>query len=231
MPNQRHLKRLNAPRTWTLKRKENKYIAKPRAGPHKIEGCLTLGFLVKEVLKYAKTSREVKKIVNANKILIDKKPRKDLNFPVGLMDIIEVPETKEHFKILIDDKGRLTLHKITKEESNQKTCKIIGKTCLKKKKIQLNLYDGKNIILDKDAYSVGDSVIIDLEKNKVIKHLKLEKGASVLLIGGSYLGQVGILEEIQEQEGNLPTKIILTLDKDKIETRKEFVFVIDKHKK
>ncbi|MDD5253602.1 MAG: 30S ribosomal protein S4e [Candidatus Nanoarchaeia archaeon] len=228
MSNRRHLKRLNTPKSWPIKKKENRYVARPRPGPHKLRECIPLSLLLKNVLKYAKTTREVKKILSDKKLLIDKKFRKDPNFPIGLMDIIEFPEINEYYRVLIDQKGTLMLNKITKQEANHKTCKIIGKTYLKKKKIQLNLYDGKNILIDKDEYKVGDSVIIDLEKNKVVKHIKLEKGASIFLIDGGSLGKFGILDEIKIQEGSLPPRVIFTIDKDKAETRKDFVYVVDK---
>jgi small subunit ribosomal protein S4e len=227
MPSKRHLKSINTPKNWPIKRKENTYLAKPRAGPHRLRESITINLLLKNVLGYAKTSREVKKILNDKKLLVDKKARRDQKLPVGLMDIIEIPELNEHYIILIDEKGKLTLHKISKQDSNHKICKIVGKTHLKKKKIQLNLYDGKNLLIDKDDYKVGDSVIIDLEKNKIIKHLKLEKGAIALLTGGAYLGRFGTIDGIKKQEGLLPASVTLTSGKDKFETRKDFVFVVE----
>jgi len=50
---------------------------------------------------------------------------------------------------------KLQLLKIEPEESNKKICKVIGKKVLKNKKVQLNLFDGRNILVKEDKFSVG----------------------------------------------------------------------------
>lgn len=224
----KHLKRLAAPKSWKLRRKGIKFIARPMPGPHKLEESITLNVILKNLLSYAKTTREVKKILNDGKILVDKIVRKNYRFPVGVMDIIEIPSTNEYYILLHNKKGKFILKKISKEEADFKICKIIEKTILKKNKIQLNLYDGKNILVEKNDFKVGDSIVIVLPKNEIKKHLKFEKGASIYLIGGKHIGNTGILEEVHKFPGSQPAKIIFKSGKETFETLKKYTFVIEK---
>ncbi|MBU4501796.1 MAG: 30S ribosomal protein S4e, partial [Nanoarchaeota archaeon] len=158
----RHLSRLGAPKSWPIQRKGIKWIARPSPGPHTLKNCITLSLAIKNLLKYAKTTKEVKIILNEGKILIDKIVRKDHKFPLGIMDVIDIPSTKENFRVLYTDKGKFRLVKISADEGKLKPTKIVGKTILKGKKIQLNFYDGKNLIVDKEEYKVNDTLILEL---------------------------------------------------------------------
>ncbi len=220
----RHLSRLNAPKNWPIKRKGIKFIARPLPGAHPLRQCITLSVVMKDILNYAKTARELKTILNAGKVLVNKKIIKNPRFSMGIMDILEIPETKETYVLLLNKKNKFYLNKI--KDSEDKFCKINGKTILKKGKLQLNLFDGRNVLVDKkDGYNVGDSIILDLTKNKIKKHLKLEKGALIYLIGGKHLGMVGVVEDIKKKENEKP-KITFKTKKDRFETLKEYAFVI-----
>jgi|TARA_Y100000310_G_scaffold159627_1_gene159237 small subunit ribosomal protein S4e len=219
-----HLSRLIAPKSWPIKRKNIKFIVKPSSGPHSLKNCIPLNILLKDSFNYANTTREVRKILNNKDILIDKFLRKDHRFPVGIMDVIDVPKTNESYRIFINKKGKFAFIKIDKENSNIKPSKIIGKTILKKKKVQLNLYDGKNILVDKDNYKVGDSLLLDLTKKKIKSHLKFEKDAVIYLTEGKYKGSIGKLEKIDEK---LTKPMITIKTKDgSFETNKKYAFVI-----
>ena len=141
----RHLFSLNAPANWPIERKKNVWITRPNPGPHPLNKCLPINILLKQLLKYARTAREVRTILNAGDIIIDNKVRKDYRFPVGIMDSISIKKTDENFRLFIDENNNYQLNKINKDEIKLKPCKIINKRILKKGKIQLNLYDGKNI--------------------------------------------------------------------------------------
>ncbi len=221
-----HLKRLVAPKNWPIKRKEMKFIARPLLGPHKLNKCLTLNIILKDILHYAKTTKEVKEILNKGGILIDKIIRKDYRFPVGIMDVIDIPQLNESYRLLYNKKGDFILHSIKKEESGIKPCKIIRKNAIKGNKIQITLYDGKNKII-KNNYAVGDSVLFDLVKKDIKEHLELKKGNTIYLTGGKHVGEVGVIEDIVNSKGK---KIIFKVGDNKYETQKDFVFVIGKDK-
>jgi small subunit ribosomal protein S4e len=225
-----HLKRLAAPKTWKIKRKERKWIARPKPGPHTVDKALTPIFILRDQLDYAKTSKEVKKILTQEDFLVDNIIRKDDKFPVGLMDVIFIKSANQHFRILFNKKGKLVLHPIKKEESNLKPLKIIRKRTIKKKKTQLTFFDGRTILTDKKDYKVGDTLIFDISTKAVKEHLKLEKGSLVYITDGTKIGTIGIIESIEESSGLQPKKIVFTRGKDKFETLKEYAFVIGKNK-
>ena len=226
----KHLFRISAPKFWDISRKEKKYTIHPSPGPHGIDNCIPLGLIIRDYLKYAKTSREANRIINQGKIEVDGIVRKDDRFPVGLMDVLTIKELSEHYRLLFDNKGNMILHKISKEESNIKPVKIINKTIIKNKKVQINLFDGKNTMIDKDIYKTADTLVYDLSKKTFSEHIKFEKGSLIYLMDGKQIGKTGILESIQEQRGNEPTKIILKNGKEKFETLKDYAFVIGKDK-
>jgi len=221
-----HLKRRRLPKSLPVKiRKERKYIARPLPGPHKLLSSITLSTLLKDLLNHATTTKEAKLILNQGRLLVDGIVRKEHRFPVSLMDIISIPDLNEYY-IILYKQGKLSAIPITKEDSNSKPCKIIGKTIIKKGKLQLNLYNGKNTIVDKDSYKVGDSVI--LSEKAIKKHLKLEKGALVYLTEGKHKGVTGTLDELQHFQGLTKDRVILKVNNKKIITRKDYAFVINK---
>jgi len=221
-----HLKRAIAPKNWKIQKKGITFIAKPSPGPHKFNDCITLDTLLKKT-GYADTTREVKKILNRGGIIVDGIVRKNNKFPVGSMDIIRIPTAKETFRLLIF-KDQVVLQPVKGDEATTKFNKIVGKIILPKKKIQLNLYDGRNILVKKDDFKVGDSVIFDLDKKSIKEHLKMEKGAIVYLIGGKYRGQLGKLQEVGNSKYLQPSKIVLkTSDNQKIETLQKYAFVVN----
>ncbi|MCX6711806.1 MAG: 30S ribosomal protein S4e, partial [Candidatus Woesearchaeota archaeon] len=125
----KHLSRIAAPKSWPIKRKFRKWITKPSPGPHNLQTSIPLNVLLKEILNYARTTKEVKK--SLNNILINKVQRNDHKFPIGLFDIIEFPELKEYYTMLYDQKGNLKITKIDKAVSENKIYKITGKKILK----------------------------------------------------------------------------------------------------
>ena len=213
-----HLKRNFTPASWLIARKENKYIVKPRPGAHARDFGLPLNIILKE-LRLGKTGRDVRNILRGKKLLVDGKRREDPRFIMGLMDILSLPEAKKYYRIILDEKGRLKIQEISEEESKFKLSKVLGKTPVKKGKLQINLHDGKNI-LTKEKVKVGDSLVQELPSGKIKNVLELKKGAQIFLLKGKHAGDLG---EIQEIEGN---KIIYQKGKDKIETLKNYAFVI-----
>ncbi len=223
----RHMKRMAAPKTWPIKRKEHKWVTRPNSGPHQLKKCLPLNLVIKNMLKYAKTSREVKIILNHGKVLVNNVARKDAKFPIGIMDVIQVPELREQYRMIYNKQGKLRLIAIDQEEAKTKPCKITNKKTLSGKKTQLNLNDGSNMIVDKDSYKVNDTLIIDLtkEKDRIKKHIKFEKGARIYLTDGKHIGATGMIEEIQNMYPN-PT-IIFKTEKETYKTPREYALVID----
>ncbi len=233
-----HTKRLAAPRALKISRKEAKFVVTPRPGPHKKDRCIPLQILVKDYLGYARTSKEAKKIIKSGKILIDKKVRKDLKFPVGLFDIVEIPETGDTKIVLLDRKGRLILKDIDKEAAKYKFCRIMNKTVVKGGHIQLNLHDGRNYLVrvkdptnpKEDVYKTKDTVVLNLETGEIVNHFRYKEGSYVYIIGGSNVSKVARIENIRIVRSPLPNLVTLRENGRTFETIEDYVFVIGEDK-
>ena len=147
MGGSRHLKRLAAPAFWPVLRKEFKWVAKPSPGPHPIERALPLLVLVRDVFGYAETAREARRVIVEGKVWIDGVPRKNHKFPVGLMDVVSFPDIDEHYRIVPYPTKHLWPIRMPKEEADLKLVRIENKTTVKGGHIQLNLHDGRNILV------------------------------------------------------------------------------------
>lgn len=97
------------------------FAPKPSSGPHKSRDSLPLVIFLRNRLKYALTRQEVTSIVMQRLVKIDNKIRTDINFPTGFMDVISLEKTGEHFRLLLDTKGRFAIHAISAEEAAVRT--------------------------------------------------------------------------------------------------------------
>jgi small subunit ribosomal protein S4e len=220
-----HQKRLSATERIPLGRKATKYLICPTPGTHKKIESIPLAIVLRDILEITHTNRETKKALNAGKILINGVPRKDHRLPIGFLDEISFTDIKDRYIVVYNQLGKFEIKKQDKPQS--RAMRIIGKTCLSKGKTQINLFTGKNILVDKDAsYKVGDSVI--LEKNKITKHLKFEKGAKVFLTAGKHIGNNGVIESIKESKNwSEPKKVMVKTSQGTFETPKEYAYIID----
>lgn len=221
-----HIKRLAAPKTWPINKKTNIWITKPSPGPHKLSRCFSIETLLKEILKVCRTSKEVKYILTNGLVKIENKVRKSRKFPVGLMDVVTF--NNNSYRILLNKKGKLVPIKIDKKEENIRLRKIIGKTSLKKNKLQINLSDGGNFISDKKDFKINDTLVFVDEKLK--EKLEFKEGYIVYIVGGKQIGKVGIIKKIEKPKNLQPRKIIFNDGKLDLKTLKDFAFVIGKNK-
>lgn len=225
MGSRKHLKRYKAPKSWPIHPKEDTWTVKPSAGAHSIDDALPLTLVIRDILGLADNSREAKRIINSGNVLVDGRVVKDYKFPVGFMDIIEIPKTEEVYRVLLDNKGRLQLKAI--DENDSKLCKIVNKTTIKGGKTQLNLHDGKNVIVDETDLSVGDIVVISVPEQEIKESLVLEEGATVLVTGGKHTGELGKVSEIIINESSNPNTIVIENSaKDEFLTLKDYAFVV-----
>ncbi|WP_424355351.1 30S ribosomal protein S4e [Methanobacterium sp. MBAC-LM] len=228
MGSRKHLKRFKAPKHWPIHPKENKWTTKPNAGPHAIEGSLPLLLIVRDILGVADNAREAKRIINNGEILVDGRARKDYKFPVGFMDVIEIPKSEKVYRVLPDEKGRLTLQSIAAENKDFKLCKITDKTTIRGGKTQLNLHDGRNHIVD-NGYKVGDVVILKVPEQEISDSIDFAKGNIGLITGGKHTGEIGRIKEINITKSSMPNTVEMeTEDKKTFLTLKDYVFVIGK---
>lgn len=217
-----HLKRIATPKSWPLLRKERKFVTRPNAGGHPLFEGLALGTFMTEIINIANTKKEARNILNEKEVLVGGKRRKDHHFMVGLMDVISIPSIKKHYRILFNKKGKFTAVEIDDKESKMKPTKVTGKNKVNGK-LQLNLSSGRNMLVEKDDYKVGDTIVIELPGQNMLEHIKMEKGVAAYLTSGQHIGDVGTIEDIRGEQIIFKSK-----DKDVFETLKRYAFVLGK---
>jgi len=245
----KHLKRLAAPSSWMLDKLGGTYAPKPSPGPHKFRESLPLSILLRNRLKYALTGREVTLIVAQRLIQVDGKVRTDPTYPVGFMDVVTIEKSGENFRILYDVKGRFVIHRVTKEESEYKLCKV-KKVALGAKGVPfLTTHDGRTIRYPDPAIKVNDTIKVSLPnaiprpepftpgtpsvvppstalQTKIVDHIKFEPGNLAMITGGNNMGRVGVIVSKERHLGGFDIVHVRdVLDRD-FSTRIGNVFVI-----
>lgn len=220
----RHLKRLAAPASWSVKRRSTKFIARPFPNGQKMELCIPLAVFMKELENIAKTTKEVKAILQKKNVLVNGRRKKHQRDAAGFLDVVVFEETNEMFRMILNKNGQITAVKIPAAEAGIKICKIIGKTVLKGNKVQLNLNDGQNYIIDqKEKWNVGDSLVMDMKKRKMTEHLPFQKNMTALMTAGKQVGEIGKVAEIEKE-----TIIVKLASGKEYQTGKEYAFIVGK---
>jgi small subunit ribosomal protein S4e len=222
----RSLKRLFAPKNWRIERKVKEWTVKPIPGPHSKEVSIPITILLRDYLGHATNRKEVTFILNNGDVLVNGRPIKDSSFPVGLMDVIEIPKTKEYFRVLFDKKGSVNLLKIDESEKNTKLFKLINKTMIKGNKLQLNLHDGTNV-LSEEGYPTSSTLVMKVPEMKVIDSLEFKEGYIGLVIKGKNVSKIGKISKVTEF-GIYKDAVLLESGNDKFQTLKDYVLVVGK---
>lgn len=225
----KHMKRLNAPKVLKIHRKEKVFTIRTSPGAYALKQSIPLGLIVRDYLKLTDTLKETKSVLSNGEITVDGKKVKNHKYSCGVMNVISIPTLKKDFRILFNRQGRLTLVPIKSDAAKWKLCRIENKTIVKGKQLQLNLHDGRNKIVKKDEYKTGDVLKINFKDQKIDDIYKFEKGAVSMIIGGSHIGEVANITDIQitvSSKSNL-TKMKGTTD---FTTLQKYVFPIGKNK-
>ncbi len=231
----RHLKRKPAPKAWPIHRKEAVWTVRPRPGPHALSSCIPLALLVRDVLGFAQTRKEAKMIVSQERVKVDGKVRREELFPVGLMDVVSIPDVEKNYRVLPSEKG-LTLHPIEKDEAASKLCRIENKTATKGGHVQLNLHDGTNVhITVKDSkkpevsYQTLDVLKLGVPDREPLGHIKLGVKNPAMIIGGKNVGQYGRITDIEKRPSQKRKELLVTIEDkngNKFQTILDYVFVV-----
>ncbi len=229
MSSNHHMKRLNSPRTLQLHRKEKTWTIRPSAGPHSGNQSIPLGVLIRDYLHLCDTRREARQILSQGNILVDGIIRRDLRFPVGLMDIISIPTAKKYYRLVYNKRGNLALVPISSADAEWKLRRIEKKSTLKKNKTQINFHDGTNMIAEKESYHVGDVLKMKLKDHSVTDVYPRDKGTISFIIGGSHVGEMATLDEISVIKSSKPNVAKMTGDQPFM-TLEQYVFPIGKTK-
>lgn len=212
----KRLKRQMAPAFWQMPRKEKRFAVKPSLGPHPSSVSYPLGILLRDVLKVVKTIREAKWVLTSGSVLVDGVARRDVHFPVGLMDVIEVPSLDKAYRMVPKDGAIVAPIEIPKEEKNLKLCKVTNKMTVSGKKLQYGLHDGRTLLGVQKA-SVNDTLLLTVPEQKVTDTVKIEKGSTVIVTSGHDAGVTGKVQEIRAGTFILPKRVLLAFKDKSIE--------------
>ncbi|MFH1522014.1 MAG: hypothetical protein ABIF18_03575 [archaeon] len=190
-----HIKKTQMSTLWPVPRKGKgkRFVAIPS---HATSKGISILFLLRDVLKIAKTRKEARYMTLNGMVKVNNHARKDENFPVQVFGVLNLEKSKKNYRLEIVNK-KFSLVEINEEQAGVKIAKIMGKKILSGGKIQMNLDDGQNF-LTTVKFSVGDSVVLDTKKNKITKVLSLKEGAKVEIIGGKHAGEKGELVGFEE---------------------------------
>jgi small subunit ribosomal protein S4e len=237
MGESKHLKRMNAPTLWPISRKVSKWSVKSKPGAHPIDQSFPLLLIIRDILGLAKTRREVNLILSEGNIKVDGKIRGEDDYPVGLMDVLEISVINKAYRLLpLQEKG-LVLHNINGDEKGFKLCKIVNKTSVKKGNTQLNLHDGRNIFVkvadsshpEEDVYAVSDLLKIKVPSSEILEHLKFDEGVLAIVTDGKNRGLCGRVVKIgQDTSSNSRTITLQDNEEHQFKTIIDYVFPIGK---
>ena len=221
------LKRQMAPQFWGINRKSKRFVVTVRPGPHKKEFAIPTAVFLRDTLKIVNSLREAKSAIYGGRVKIDGVVRKSLHHAIGLMDVVELQDVSEVYRIVPTDGKILKPVKIKESEKSKKIVRVASKTTIKDGKTQIGFHDGRSVISDTKV-NVGDSCLIQVPDQKILDVLKLEKNSHVLVTRGVNAGQIGKVETIEPGTFILPKRILLSLGERKIEIPSDVVIVIGK---
>lgn len=205
--------------------KKPKWMKAVKAGPYGRENSITLLHVIRDLLKYADNAREAENILSMGLVSVNKKKIREAGRTVGLMDVIEILKLGKNYRVLPRAKS-LYLREIQDSEANIKPCRVIKKQTVKKGGIQLNLHDGTNILLNKNAFKTKDTLLLELPSRKIKDVLEYKKGNTALISRGRHAGYVGVINEISEGKKSEKPKTKV----GDVETLTDYIFVIGKDK-
>ncbi len=221
------LKRYVAPKFWRIKTKEKKFVVSLSPGPHNKKSSMPLLVVIRDIFAHAQTAKEAKEIINKGLVKINGVIKKDYRFPVGLMDTVSIG--KENYLMLPSRKG-LTLQPVGKQHTEKRLLKIVGKTVIKKGKIQLRLHTGETMLVDDNSLKTGSVIILGAGDKKIHDVLKSEPDNVAIITTGRNIGMIGKIKKIIITKGSGPNKAILEIDGKEIDVPRDYLFVVGKEK-
>lgn len=204
-----HLTRQEISKKVPIPRKGTKYIVRTISHIHK--GVPVL-IALRDMLKIAKTAKEAKAILP--QIKINGRTVSDIRETIKLFNLLEADKV---YRLSILPTNKFFFEEV--KEKDTRLVKVINKKLVKGGNIQISLHDGTNIISKEKSIKVGDSLYLDAN-NKIKKHLPLEKGKKVFLIGGKFIGKTAVVQEVKGKV------LVLSSSSQTITTREENAIVI-----
>ena len=221
------LKRQMAPQFWGIARKDKRFVITVRPGPHQKQHAVPTAVFLRDMLKIVTSLREAKTAIYSGRVKVDGVVRKSLHHAIGLMDVVELENVSDVYRLVPTDGKLLKPIKINESEKTKKLVRVSSKTTISKGRMQIGFHDGRSTISDTKV-SVGDVCLIQVPDQKILEVIKLEAGNNGLVTRGINAGQIGKIESIEEGTFILPKRVILSLGDRKIEIPADIIMPIGK---
>jgi small subunit ribosomal protein S4e len=216
-----------APQFWGITRKDKRFVITVRPGPHKKNYAVPTAVFLRDMLNIVTSLREAKTAIYSGKVKIDGVVRKSLHHAIGLMDVVELENVSDVYRLVPTEEKLLKPIKINESEKSKKLVRVVSKTTINKGQMQIGFHDGRSIISDSKV-NVGDTCLIQTPDVKILEIIKLEEGSQGLVTRGNNAGRIGKIETIEEGTFILPKRVILSLGDRKIEIPADIIMSIGK---
>lgn len=227
-----HIKRQMAPSTWPIVRKgKERWVAAPYPAGHRKRYCMPIVIALRDALELAATQREVRRILQNNTVLVNNRRATDLRQAIGLFDVLTINELGKSYRVVLTPKHKLAFVEVKAAEMNILPLRVEGKTLVKGGKQQINFSNGRNLLVD-TKFEIGSTVLFDTKEGKLREKLAMKTGAKVVIIGGSYVGQLAEFKGV-ETTGKLRKVKLAVLEvksvggeATEVRTKVEYVLVV-----
>lgn len=218
-----------APLFWGITRKDKRFVVTVKPGAHSKQNSIPSAVLLRDTLKMVSSLREAKTAIYSGSVTVDGIKRKSLHHGIGLMDVVELANVDDVYRLVPKDGTILKPVKIDAAEKTKKLCKVTSKTSMKGGKTQIGFHDGRSLISD-EKVNVGDTCVMEVPKQKILDIIKLEKGMQAIVTDGINAGQVGVVNEIKEGTFVLPKMATMKLGDREIEIPTDILLAVGKDK-
>lgn len=216
-------KRQMVSREVKIPRKVHFWGVTPAPGKHNAVDSIPLLTALRDYLKIGDKEREVTRILNGKFVKVDGKIVKERRYPIGFMDVVSIEGQEHDYRVLYDNKGRLTLTEDMQKNTGTKLAKVEDKKTIRGGKIQLILHDGQNIITEDQGIKSGDVLVLKIPEKQILHTLKFQVGNKAFLTGGSHVGKVVTVKKIEIKESSHANMIHF---EEGFATITDYVFII-----
>ena len=218
-----------SPLFWKINRKDKRFVITVRPGSHPKNNSIPSAVLLRDTLNIVTTLREAKSSIYGGKVKVDGVIQKSLHHSIGLMDVIELENVDDIYRLVPKNGQILFPIKINENEKSKKLVRVKSKTSINGGRTQLGFHDGRTIITD-TSVNVGDTCLLQIPEQKILDVIKFEKNSQVIIIKGTNAGRVGTINEIKEGTFTLPKRISLLIDDNTVEIPAHITMAIGKEK-
>lgn len=208
------------------------FAVRPGQGPHKLRESIPLQVVLRDKLRFALTGREADVILHQKEglVRVNGKIRRDPKFPVGLMDVIDLPKAGIAYRVLYDSKGRFVFVKLPKGESAFKLCRVQNKQVGPNKIPYIVTNDGRTLRFVDSHVKLNDSLKLDLNTGEVQESFPMASGSLAFVSDGTNRGRVGTIVHISKLDANFDLVTLKDVSGHTFTTRINYVFVIGRDK-